>query len=268
TPLRATSFRIQPALESNWSSGDIAGTMTYTSYGSPCVTCSMSSPFGYQGAYTDATGLVYLVNRYYDPGTAQFLNVDPDVAQTGQPYEYADDDPVNEADPSGLCAWCIVDPWSHANPLYEAAASGSTISTVIEYADPAYAAINGYYSEAQAAENPCSSDWTIAGDALEGVLGTVGTVGGAAALGDAVGDVLADGLGPFDEVGAVNRGSPALDPANQEMTVQEYASQFMKASSARQIPGEYMNMSVRDALASGNTTVRKMLTNLRTLKGS
>jgi hypothetical protein len=33
----------------------------------------------------------------------KFLTVDPDVADTGQPYAYAEDDPVNGSDPSGLC---------------------------------------------------------------------------------------------------------------------------------------------------------------------
>ena len=37
----------------------------------------------------------YLVNRYYDPSTAQFLAVDPLVGQTGQAFSYANDDPVN-----------------------------------------------------------------------------------------------------------------------------------------------------------------------------
>ncbi len=44
----------------------------------------------------------YLVNRYYDPTTAQFLSIDPLVAVTGEPYQYAGDDPVNGSDPSGL----------------------------------------------------------------------------------------------------------------------------------------------------------------------
>ena len=43
-----------------------------------------------------------LVGRYYDPGTGQFLSVDPDVAETGQPYAYTGDDPVNGTDPLGL----------------------------------------------------------------------------------------------------------------------------------------------------------------------
>ena len=41
-------------------------------------------------------------NRYYDLYSGQFLSVDPLVAQTNQPYEYANDDPVNQGDPDGL----------------------------------------------------------------------------------------------------------------------------------------------------------------------
>jgi uncharacterized protein RhaS with RHS repeats len=43
-----------------------------------------------------------LVHRYYDPTTGQFLSVDPLVDATGTPYAYADDDPVNSTDPTGL----------------------------------------------------------------------------------------------------------------------------------------------------------------------
>ena len=38
--------------------------------------------------------------------TAQFVSVDPFVSQTQQPYEYAGDDPVDQADPTGL--FCIL----------------------------------------------------------------------------------------------------------------------------------------------------------------
>ena len=44
----------------------------------------------------------YLVNRYYDPTTAQFLAVDPLVGLTGQAFSYANNDPVNYSDPNGL----------------------------------------------------------------------------------------------------------------------------------------------------------------------
>ncbi|MHB8263772.1 MAG: RHS repeat-associated core domain-containing protein [Acidimicrobiales bacterium] len=60
------------------------------------------TPFGYAGGYTDPTGLIYLINRYYDPPTAQFLSVDPLVSITDQPYVYVGGDPVNWVDPLGL----------------------------------------------------------------------------------------------------------------------------------------------------------------------
>jgi hypothetical protein len=47
----------------------------------------------------------YSVRRYYDPGTGQFISVDPAVDQTEAPYAYVDGDPVDNADPTGL--FCI-----------------------------------------------------------------------------------------------------------------------------------------------------------------
>ena len=44
-------------------------------------------------------------HRYYDPSTDQFISVDPLVSQTGQPFSYANDNPVNGSDPSGLICW-------------------------------------------------------------------------------------------------------------------------------------------------------------------
>ena len=49
-----------------------------------------------------------VIARYYDPTTAQFLSVDPDVATTLSPYGYVAGDPLNAGDPSGLCGWA---PW-------------------------------------------------------------------------------------------------------------------------------------------------------------
>jgi RHS repeat-associated protein len=86
------------------SSGALTAYTSYDAWGNPETTGGLSSytPFGFAGAYTDATGLLYLINRYYDPGTGMFFSVDPDVIETGQAYSYAGDDPVNGIDPSGL----------------------------------------------------------------------------------------------------------------------------------------------------------------------
>jgi hypothetical protein len=46
-----------------------------------------------------------VVGRYYDPGTGQFLSVDPMLQETEQAYLYVGDDPVNGSDPSGMVSY-------------------------------------------------------------------------------------------------------------------------------------------------------------------
>jgi hypothetical protein len=41
------------------------------------------------------------VDRYYDPTTDQFLSVDQYVGETGEPYAFTGDDPLNCTDPTG-----------------------------------------------------------------------------------------------------------------------------------------------------------------------
>jgi RHS repeat-associated protein len=84
-------------------SGSVVGAFAFDVWGNPIVQgSSVPSPIGYAGGYTDsATGLIYLVNRYYDPVTGQFMSVDPDVASTLEPYGYVNDDPINESDSDG-----------------------------------------------------------------------------------------------------------------------------------------------------------------------
>jgi RHS repeat-associated protein len=55
-----------------------------------------------ESTITDSERFWSLVGRYYDPSTDQFLSIDPDVAETGQPYAYTADDPLNATDPLGL----------------------------------------------------------------------------------------------------------------------------------------------------------------------
>jgi RHS repeat-associated protein len=64
---------------------------------------TITTPLLYDGQYNDTLmGFYYLRARWYDPMTAELTSVDPDVAQTGQPYLYAGDDPVNSSDPTGM----------------------------------------------------------------------------------------------------------------------------------------------------------------------
>jgi RHS repeat-associated protein len=80
---------------------------TYSLYGQQTIQVGSDvTPFGFQGSYTDPSGFIYLINRYYDPSSHQFLSIDSDVAATGQPYQYTGDDPLNATDPSGNRTVC------------------------------------------------------------------------------------------------------------------------------------------------------------------
>jgi RHS repeat-associated protein len=89
------------------SEGKAKGKYTYTPYGAvEEQSGEAKTPLGFAGQYrNDSTGLIYLRKRVYDPvETSQFLSVDPIVSNTGEPYSYAGDDPVNNGDPNGLYA--------------------------------------------------------------------------------------------------------------------------------------------------------------------
>jgi len=61
-----------------------------------------SQPFGFAGQYLDAGAGTYDMRaREYSPQQGLFQSVDPLVSQTGEPYPYAGDEPVDRVDPSG-----------------------------------------------------------------------------------------------------------------------------------------------------------------------
>jgi tripartite motif-containing protein 71 len=85
------------------STGTVTGKCTYGAYGTPTCEGTATTPLGYDSQYTNSdTGLVYLRARQYDPATAQFTSVDPLAPITREPYAYAENDPLNVGDPTGL----------------------------------------------------------------------------------------------------------------------------------------------------------------------
>jgi RHS repeat-associated protein len=60
-------------------------------------------PYRFAGGYQDPTGLYHLKARYYDPRIGRFTSPDPS-GQEKNPYLYAEGDPVNRIDPSGLAS--------------------------------------------------------------------------------------------------------------------------------------------------------------------
>jgi RHS repeat-associated protein len=88
------------------STGALSLTYTYDSFGK--ITNSqgaVSNPFEYTGRdYDPETGLYYYRARYYDPTVGRFASEDPLGLRIGvNRFQYVANDPLNFADPSGLC---------------------------------------------------------------------------------------------------------------------------------------------------------------------
>lgn len=92
------------------STGTTVDAYTYDPYGMPSETHpngapNVANPYAYIGAVWDSQESMYAMgDRYYDPSTGTFAQTDP----MGGGFGYADGDPINESDPSGLCPWCVV----------------------------------------------------------------------------------------------------------------------------------------------------------------
>jgi RHS repeat-associated protein len=94
-------------------SGGVIGTYAYDPYGKTIAHTGASVALRFDGQYQDdESGLYYLRARHYDPTTAQFITRDPLDDETGQPYSYAGDDPLDNSDPSGLSFWGDVSDWT------------------------------------------------------------------------------------------------------------------------------------------------------------
>lgn len=88
-------------------SGSISSSFSYSESGSlTAASGSVSTPILYDGAIFDSgSGLYYLLNRFYDPTTGQFVSVDPLVNLTSESYAFVNGNPVNQVDPTGL--WSV-----------------------------------------------------------------------------------------------------------------------------------------------------------------
>jgi RHS repeat-associated protein len=89
--------------------------VTYDPFGAAQGSPPAKPPtFGYDGGYqnftsgTKSSDLVHFGERYYEPSTGSWTQPDPQTSASGlfqaNPYLYANDDPVNLADPTGLCS--------------------------------------------------------------------------------------------------------------------------------------------------------------------
>ncbi|MCP4871458.1 MAG: hypothetical protein GY898_22335 [Proteobacteria bacterium] len=98
-------LRTDAAGEPNW-------TGSWDAYGADETSIGVAPPTGFKGMLGSNGAIPYLSagHRDYDPLTGTWLEPDPigvDGDALGNQYRFADGDPVNLADPSGLC----VNPW-------------------------------------------------------------------------------------------------------------------------------------------------------------
>jgi len=87
--------------------GAVTGASTWSPWGEPLTASADDVDHGWLGErYDQATGLVYLRARWYDPSTGRFLSSDRFGATTSDPrtlhrYAYSFSDPLNRLDRSG-----------------------------------------------------------------------------------------------------------------------------------------------------------------------
>ncbi|MEU0235989.1 MULTISPECIES: RHS repeat-associated core domain-containing protein [unclassified Streptomyces] len=84
--------------------GNKVNTYTYSPRGVRLLARSsepVAQPYRFAGGYQDPTGLYHLAARYYDANIGRFTQPDPS-GQEKNPYLYAEGDPVNRIDPTGL----------------------------------------------------------------------------------------------------------------------------------------------------------------------
>ena len=164
------------------SSGSVTATFSYDPWGNLAgSTGSATTPFMYAGQYYDsATGLYYMQARYYDPATGQFMSLDPDVAATNSPFDYAGDDPVNEGDPSGLAPAPGCGPGANVRKVVQTYSAkrfgrGGYMTATLYCGNDAYGYrhLEGHVSEFSYAG---SSAWTLFSNAIAATLRTPQTL--------------------------------------------------------------------------------------------
>lgn len=101
-----------PIVETDVAGHKLAGEVDYRAYGEEVLRLPQSGT-GFTGHYRDAsTDLVYMQQRYYDPGIGRFLSADPVESSKGDlrhfnRYAYAYSNPYRFTDPDGRCPACV-----------------------------------------------------------------------------------------------------------------------------------------------------------------
>ena len=94
---------------------DVVGSVRYDPWGNVVAEGGAAMPeWGFQGSWLDqAAGLYWVVARWYDGSTAEFVSEDLTVGDALLPatrhlYAYGGGDPVGATDPSGHASWILI----------------------------------------------------------------------------------------------------------------------------------------------------------------
>ncbi len=246
------------------SSGNVVGTFTYSAYGTLVgETGTATTPFGFAGGYTDAeSGLQYLINRYYDPVTGQFISVDPLVAQTGQPYAYTGDNPVNNTDPLGLItcpSWLpgcgtVTDIQNGVSAgaqavgsfVYKYSGDIATVSSIAAAATIEIPGVGEVFGVVAVASGALSTERDIAVEhnLAAAVIDAAGTIAGAGSLG-------AEGLASLLTQAAHNATTlgPVAEFLAQDARSQEALSRFLNVYGAAISAGSFSVNQLLNAIS-------------------
>ncbi|MGW1976852.1 RHS repeat-associated core domain-containing protein [Streptomyces sp. NPDC001889] len=144
---------------------------------------TVPQPYRFAGGYQDPTGLYHYAARYYDPHIGRFTQPDPS-GQEKNPYLYAEGDPVNRIDPTGLLSFGdiaeAVTPWGDVKT---AQAFGSALG-------------DGEWGQAASIGFGWATGGAVASACTAGAVISVGPAGAAAAPGCAL---VGDAAGNFAE---------------------------------------------------------------------
>jgi len=158
-------------------SGNVAGSYTYGAYGlASSHTGTASTTLQFAGQYLDSeTGLYYMRARYYDAQTGQFISRDPMTWATGHPYGYANGNPINFTDPTGLLSlgdiWNFLSTW--AEPLGALASAGAIIFGAIVPLAVFFEATSAVLSVVQGINDAAKGNWLGAAVAIAaGIAGS------------------------------------------------------------------------------------------------
>ncbi len=92
----------------------ITMTASYDDWGVPSVGVGQAGNLLWKSLHHDEyTGLYYVRARWYDPSLGRFMSEDPAGFAGGvNPYTFADDDPINGSDPSGMFGGSIMNAYN------------------------------------------------------------------------------------------------------------------------------------------------------------